>query len=474
MKKKVMLAYPNSKWANWTSRTNWDIHPYSLGILASMIENKYDLLIVDANHDDLSEEDFLNIIQKEKPDILGISVLTNEYGQAGDIAAKIAKTVYPGVKTIMGGVHVTTSNPEELLKNSFLDFLIMGEGEYTFPKLCAYILEGGEIPEKGIAYRKDNIIVNTGRADFIYDLDKLPYPAYHKFDVMKYAMKTQREDVGRPREFPYARIVTSRGCPFNCCFCEIGNIAGKKPRLRSVNHILGEIELLIRNYGIKSLVFDDDNLLIDAQRAKDLFKAMIKNGYNLKWNAPALAVYKLDEEMIRLMKESGCQFVDIAIESGVDRVLKDIIHKPVNLEHAKQMAELLKKYNIDLAANIVIGFPGETWQEIRQSIKFMEDLDIDYVKIFIATPCPNTELYRIAKEKNYLREGFSFNQHLWTDGWINTPEFRHQDLRILRAYEWDRVNFSKPEKKKKIAKMMGISEERLDEIRRETLKRANP
>ena len=150
------------------------------------------------------------------------------------------------------------------------------------------------------------------------------------------------------------------------------------------------------------------------------------------------------------------------------------LKKPLDLEHVKQIIKLIKKYDIDLAANFIIGFPGETWEEIRQTIKFAEEIDIDYIKLFIATPCPNTELYRIAKEKNYLRDGFSFKQHLWTDGWIDTPEFRHQDLKILRAYEWDRINFSKPEKKKKIAAMMGITEERLDEIRKDTLRRANP
>lgn len=472
---KIMLMYPNSKWTEWTGRTVWDIHPYNLGLLAAMIEDKYDVKIVDGTRNDLSKEEFSEIIDKEKPDVLGVSILTNEYAKAGHIASQIAKKVNPKIITIVGGIYTIASPPETIMEDPSVDYIVVGEGEYVFRDLCNYFNGKSDLPKKGIVYRENSEIVNTGRADFIEDLNKLPYPAYHKVDFMKYATKLQREDITRPRSLPYARIQTSRGCPYNCCFCEVGSISGKKPRYRSLDSILGEIEWLIKDYGIKSLIFDDDNLLTNEKRAKELFKSMIERKYNLSWVIPALAVNKLDEEMIKLMKESGCELINIAIESGVERVLRDIIHKPVRLEHAKEMIKKIKDYEIDLIANFVVGFPGETWNEIRQTIQFAEDIDVDYVKIFIATPLsPNTELYKVAKEKGYLVDGFHFDQHLWTDGWIKTEEFRPQDLKILRAYEWDRINFTNPKKRKKIARMMGVTEKRLNEIRKETLKRANP
>jgi len=197
---------------------------------------------------------------------------------------------------------------------------------------------------------------------------------------------------------------------------------------------------------------------------------MIERKYDLKWNAPALALYNLDEEMIALMSESGCQYVDVAMESGIERVLKDVIHKPLNLEYGKKMLETLKKYHIDTAVNFVIGFPGETWNEIRRSLKVAEDIDVDYIKIAIATPLPNTELYNIAKEKGYLEDGFDFNNYLWGRGWIKTDEFTPNDLKVLRTYEWDRINFTNPEKKKNIARMMGVTDKELEEIRKFNLK----
>ena len=470
--KKITLMYPNFKWADWIDRTSWKTHPYNLGILSATLEDRYDVTLFDGNLNDSSKEDFARMIYETKPGILGISVLTNEYCESGFIAAKIAKETDPSIKVVFGGVHAT-SLPEFTASNPHVDYVVVGEGEYVLGDLCDFINGKGSFPKKGIAQKKNGKIVNSGRAELIQDLDALPLPSYHKIDFMRYATEIQREEVGGPRAMPYAHTTTSRGCPGGCCFCEVETISGKKPRLRSVESITGELETLIQDYGIKSIMFDDDNLLIDKKRAKTLFKTMIDRGYNLKWNAPALALFRLDEEMIHLMKESGCQYVDVAIESGVERVLKDIIHKPLDLKQGLRMLETLKKYEIDTVANFIVGFPGETWEEIRQNLQFAEEIDVDYVKIAIATPLPNTELYKIAKEKDCLVEGFSFHKHLWTDGWIKTEEFNPQDLKILRAYEWDRINFTNPKKRRKIARMMGVSEARLGEIRKETLRRAH-
>lgn len=475
MKKlKIILMYPNFKWlSDIENRTFWNIHPYNLCLISAMIEDVHDVSIIDANKANLSKEDFAEIIRAEKPDVVGISVLTNEYGDSGLVAAEIIKKINPSITIVFGGVHAT-SNPHSIIKSNFVDYVVVGEGEYVFRDLCKYLSGVDSIPIKGVLYCKNGKIVDSGRADFIKDLDKLPLPSYYKVNFMNYATEIQRESVDRPRDMPYARIQTSRGCPFNCCFCEVATISGKVPRVRSPENIMNEIRWLVKEYGIKYIIFDDDNLFIYKDRAKKLLQMMIDSKLNLKWNAIAVAIFKLDEEILEFMKKSGCQYIDVAIESGVERVLKDIIHKPLDLEYAKKMVKKIKDLGIDVAANFVIGFPGETWNEIRQTIKFAEELGVDYTKIFIATPLPNTELYRVAKSKGYLIEDFSFNRHLWTDGSIVTEEFRPQDLRILRAYEWDRINFSNQEKKKKVAEMMGISAERIDWIRKDTFNRANP
>ncbi len=472
-KDKVMLMYPNFDWTDSMARTKWHIHPYNLGLLASMIRDEYDVSIIDAGMENFSKDEFAKMIRETKPNVLGISICTNEYINSGLIAAEVAKENNPETKIFAGGVGVTT-NPNSLMKSNYIDGVIIGEGEHVFKGLCDFLRKDGSFPDKGALYKKDNRIIGSEKFDFLQDLDSLPLPAYDLVDFMGYATTIQRESVDRPRKMPYARTITSRGCPYNCCFCEVASISGRKVRFRSLEKVTEEIEWLIKNYGIKALSFDDDNLTVNKDRAKKLFKTMIERKYDLKWNNPSTAIFTLDDEMLDLMKESGCSFLGTAIESGVQRVLTDIIHKPLNLEDVKGTMKKIKERGIDVSSNFIVGFPGETWEEIRQTFRYAEELDPDYCKFFIATPLPNTELSRIAKEKNIFKNDFDFNKHLWTDGQIDTSEFRHQDLKILRAYEWDRINFSSENKRKKIAQMMDISEDRLNEIRKETLKIANP
>ncbi len=471
-KSKVVFTYPNFNWQKDVGYTKWDIHPYNICLLASIIRDEFDVKIIDANIDNLSKEEFARQLLEYNPKVLGISLITNEYAESGLIAAKIAKETIPGIIVIIGGVSAI-SNPFFYIKNENIDYLVYGEGETVIKPLLRFFDGKGELPKKGIIYKKDEIIINKGRSDILFNLDELPLPSYDLIDFHKYISQKQRETTERPRALPYARIRTSRGCPFNCCFCEVSSISGKVMRYRSIQHISEEIDYLVKNYNIKSLTFDDDNLVVNRERAKELFRMMINKNYNLKWQAPGIAVYMLDDELIDLMKRSGCSYINIAIESGNQEVLDKIIHKPLDLEKSKEVIKKLKNSGIDLVANFVIGFPGETWEQVRETIKFAEDIDIDYIKIYIATPFPNTDLYEMSKEKGYLRENYDANKHLWTDGWIKSEYFTFNDLKFLRAYEWDRINFSSPKKRKKIAEMMDVTEERLDEIRRDTLNKAN-
>jgi len=465
---KVVLAIPNFRWQDWKINTLWNIHPYNICLLSAMVEQEYDVVIVDANIDDLSKEEFVKILEREEPDVVGLTVLTNEYGRAGHIAAEIIKNVDKSIIVVFGGIYATNSY-SSIIENQNIDYVVVGEGEYVFKNLLGYLNGRNDLPVKGIAYKRDGKIITTPRENFITDLDSLPLPSYHKIDFLKYANAIPRESVDGPREFPYARVITSRGCGIGCSFCEVEYIAGKKFRSRSPVNIVDEIEWLKTEYGIKSLLFDDDNMLLNKNRAKDIFREMIKRNLDITWNAAAVSVFLLYEEMLELMKESGCQFLDIAIESGVERVLKEIIHKPVKLEYARKMVKKVKELGIDISANFVIGFPGERWDEIRQTIRFAESLELDYVKIFIATPLPNTELYQMAKDGGYLRGNFTFEYTDWSRGQIETGEFTPQDVAILRAYEWDRINFTNPERRKNIARMMNITEDELNQIRKRTL-----
>jgi radical SAM superfamily enzyme YgiQ (UPF0313 family) len=282
-----------------------------------------------------------------------------------------------------------------------------------------------------------------------------------------------RKSVDAPRALPFGKIITSRGCPIGCIFCQVENIAGKKTRVKSVERVIDEIQHLIDDYRIRALEFEDDNLIGDTARAKKLFKTMGEKNWDLVWNAMNISAFSLDIEMLELMKASKCQYLSIAVESGSPRVLKEIIHKPVDLEHARNMIAHARSLGIDTTALFVIGFPGETWDEIRQTIDFAAEINADYIKINIATAFPGTKLHTLALATGSIDPGFDYDSITWGKAGISTNEFAASQLTMLRILEWDRINFSSKVKKDKIAKMMNITSAELDEIRRNTINQLN-
>jgi radical SAM superfamily enzyme YgiQ (UPF0313 family) len=468
----VLLIIPNLNWIDQDVNSLWDVFPWNLCLLAAMVEDFCEVTILDAYKENLSEEDLFKRIESISPDVMGVTVLMDQYGEAGHLTAKITKSISKDILTLMGGVYATV-NPNEVVKDTNIDYVVIGEAEYVFRDLLLYLQGNNEIEiTNGVAYIDDGIVVNKGHSDLIKDLSKLPRPAYHLIDFLSYANSySDRKSVDAPIAYPYARMVTSRGCPFKCTFCQVPSIQGKYFRTRSVEHVLDEISWLKSEYGIKAIIFDDDNLYTNMKKSKQLFKGMIEKGLDIPWVSIATAVFRLDEEIIDLMYESGCRFIDIAIESGSERVIKEIVKKPVNHKRAVELVKYARNKGIFVSSNFIIGFPGETWNEILETIKFAEKINIDYVKIFIAIPLKNTPMYDMAKEIGALKN--ETVDSVWTSGgMLETEEFSSNDLTILRAYEWERINFTDPFKTKKIAERMGVSIDELDSIRRRTRENA--
>lgn len=468
--KKILLLQPNLNWCDRVDfKTSWEIVPQNLCILAAMLDTKYEVEILDANLENLSIDKLISLIVTEGYDLVGITMLTSEYAQAAHMAAGAAKKADKEIITVLGGIYATVSW-ESAIKDVNIDYLVMGEGEYVFPDLLDFLNGDKNLPEKGIACIKEGHLINHGRVEFIEDLDALPFPAYDKIQYDKYTNMIQRVAIDAPLELPYARIRTSRGCPVGCSFCQVSQTSGRKFRPRSIENIIRELKWQKEKFGIKSILFNDDNITLDMNRAKALFKAMIDNQLNLSWNATAIAVFRTDEEMIELMKKSGCQYLNIAIESANQRILKDIINKPIDLEYAKQMVKKIRSMGIYVAANFIIGFPGETWDEIRNTIRFAEEINVDYIKIFIATPLKGTKMYDMVQKNNMLYKKKNYETDLnWSESIILSNEYSSKDLSVLRAYEWDRINFSDADKRKRAAERMRIPLKELFNLRRKTL-----
>lgn len=471
MKKlKLLLVLPNYRWVEGDASTLWQIIPYNLCLLAAMVRDVCEVSILDAYIADMTQDEVREAIAQRAPDVLGVTVMMDQFAPSGHAVAAMTKDVLPETVVLMGGVYMTV-NPQIAMRDTNIDYGCIGEGEYVMRALMQHFTDGSPLPEKGIIYRKGDSMVDTGRSDFIEDLSALPFPAYDLIDYPAYANSADRHSVDSPRLFPYGRIFSSRGCPVNCVFCQVKSIQGSKFRPREAEDVLNEIAWLKETYGIRSLTFDDDNFFTSRKRAKAILEGMIERDLVMPWVSIATAVFRLDEEMIKLMRRSGCQYICIAIESGTRRVVREIVGKPIDFDHAKNITRLAQKEGIFVSANFIIGFPTETWEEIRETIRFAEEMDPDYMKLFHAIPLRNTRLWELCEEHGLFKKGFDQGELRWSAGQIETDEFMSNDLTVLRAYEWDRINFGRTDKRERIASQMRVSMEELDEIRKKT--RAN-
>ena len=460
-----MLVYPNQRWYKFDLTTTWNLSPYMLCMLGAMLKDKYEIKIVDAQFYNMSEEQFKKEVEEFLPDCVGISVLSSEYASILDTTAAIVKEVDKSIITIAGGVHVTTQY-YRVLENKDIDYAIRGEGEYVLRDFLAYLNGEGTFPEKGVVFRNGNGNINALPLDLVQDLDSLPLPNYDLVDYPAYANTGPRYGVDSVHIYPYARLLTSRGCPTGCSFCQVESISGKKWRMRSAEKVVDELTFLKEKYGIKAFIFEDDNPFGQKKRTKEMLRLIKERELNLKWKAAGVAIFMMDEEIFELMAETGCQMIGVAIESGTERILKQVIRKPVDLQKVPEMIRMAQKYGIFVAANFIIGFPGETWDEILQTIRYAETCGADYCKIYPANPLVGTRMFEIAKKLDCIVGGE--NEVGWRYGRIKSTEFNPKDISILRVYEWDRINFANPEKRKQTANIMGITVEELNEIRKST------
>jgi radical SAM superfamily enzyme YgiQ (UPF0313 family) len=478
-KRKIVMVVPNFFWQEADENNRWHVVPYNLCILASTIKDMCSVEILDANKENLTHDAFKERLRRIKPDIIGITVMMDSFAKAGHLTAKLCRDsefecASPSLSPtpiVMGGVYPTI-NPEIVMQDPNVTYAFIGEGETEFRNFLRHLWFGESFPKRGLAYRDDiGAVVIQQAAEYIHDLDGLPLPAYDLLDYNSYINDAPRKSVDGPSLFPYARILTSRGCPQNCSFCQIEKISGRKFRPRSPENILREIAWLKEEYGVRSLIFDDDNIVAERPRAVELFQGMIDRGLAMPWKSINIAVFKLDEDLLKLIRRSGCEYLSVAIESGTPRVLREIIHKPVDLAHAKKMVAIAKKLGIYVNANFIIGFPTETWEEIRQTLSFAEELGTDYVKISIAVPLKHTQLWDLFVREKAFIDDFSPTAVSWNKGYVKSEHFEPKELTFLRCYEWDRINFSTPEKIAKTAFAMGISVEELNVARKQTRER---
>ncbi len=385
----------------------------------------------------LAETEILQRIAAADPDLIGISMCFSNQAADGYALAAAIRRARPAVKLVVGGAHATAL-PEETLRCSGAEYAVLGEGEMTLRELVRYLRgERADLPA-GLAWRDGAAVRIARRGAYVEHPGELPHPARHLLDMERYFAINRPH--GPQTTTRVANMITSRGCPGACVFCAIHGIWGKRYRARPVADVLAEIRELVVRYGIEEIQFEDDNLTLDRARAAELFRGLIREFPGLRWGAPnGVAVWALDDELLTLMAQSGCHFVTLAVESGSQRVLNEVICKPLKLAGVQRCAQRLRALGVRVDAMFVIGLPGETKAEIEETIRYALALGLDDVSFFIATPYPGTELYERCRANGWLTPDYDLAQlQVHKRGFIQTPDFTPSEIVALRQQAIDR------------------------------------
>lgn len=472
-RRKITLVIPNSR---WFGKRMWLCLPYAALLLTAILKKRYDFSIIDANGGDLSMEEVEDWLRDLAPEAVLITAGSVEYHRQAHAAAAAARRALGPTPVIMGGIYPTVL-PEEAAKDDNVDWLFMHHAEERIEEFLELVLTGRLDEARrfpGVCFRDGSgVRQENPPTSHIGDVKEMVRPDYSLVDVTPYIVQNSL-DYQFNSDRPAAFVITSYGCPCNCLFCASRTISGRRTVYRPVEHVLEEIDYLVREHGVRNIVFLDDALLMKRARLIEIMDGMSAMNVGLAWKAASVAAWQLDADLLGAMKASGCQQITISVESGSQRVLTDVIGKPLRLEVVPGIVKTCRELGIVCGANFVVGMPGETWEDIRQTFRFAEECDFDVSHFHIATPLPKTDLYHICKEKGYLPEDFSFVDPRfigYAHGFITTEEFTPLELSVLRAYEWDRINFSTPEKVERMARVYCSTPERLAEHRKKTRRR---
>jgi radical SAM superfamily enzyme YgiQ (UPF0313 family) len=394
--------------------------PLGLGYIAAVLEkNEFPVDIIDCQALKLTQEDFKNEISKRKPSIVGVTSTTLTYKSALQVLS-IAKAVHPTCVTAIGGPHATFWDENALKECPDLDIVVRKEGEETMLELVQRVEAGKSFHDLlGTTTRKNGKIVQNQERPYIEDLDALPFPAHHLFplqNLQKYGKVI----------FP---LSTSRGCTFWCNFCSAVRMFGRRYRMRSPESVIAELQFLYDKYGARQFTFYDDAFSVDQKRAYQICEEIQKRKLKIMWDCET-RVDMVTKELLTEMKKAGCLAVWFGVEAGSKEVL-DAMSKGLTLEKIKNSFKIARDCGLMTVASVILGFPEETPETARATIKFVNEIKPDDVGYYIATPYPGTPMYDLVKEKGWLKIT-DFNKYDTATPTFETPTMKMKELRKIR------------------------------------------
>ncbi len=333
----------------------------------------------------LEENEDIDFDHVKNAQLVGISTTTSTAPRAYTIADQVREM---GIPVIMGGPHVTFL-PDEALEHA--DFVIRSEGEKAFPIFIEQFVNGKKYEQvPNLSYRHFGQHVHNPQMDLLMDLDSLPYPDFSLI----------RNGIKRTYGYQIVPVQTSRGCPFDCEFCSVTGMFGKKIRYRSTENIIEELKQYDHKKNV--IFFYDDNFTANKKRTRELLHAMIREKFKFKWSTQVRADVAKDPELVKLMHQAGCETVFIGFESIDPESLKEM-KKLQTPELIKTAIKVFAKNKIQIHGMFIFGFESDTPEKIKETIKFVNRSRIGTVQFLILTPLPGTETFRKLDESGRIQ-----------------------------------------------------------------------
>ncbi len=382
----------------------------------------------------LTIDEVMERIRAFRPDVVGLSAIFTSVALVSHEICRRTKALDPRIVTMMGGTH-PSGQQRETLADPAIDYVVWGEGEHALPALVDALARGERRPTiPGVCFRGEDGTPVLHPPGFIEDIDTIPFPAFDLLPMERY-FNTAAE--GR-----IVKMITSRGCTYNCSFCSVPFMSQRTFRVRTPANVLAEIDRWVADYRIDGIMFEDDNLTLNVKRAHQLFDAIAERDYGLKLYARNFRADLFDLHMLRQMKRAGFDVIWITPESGNQRILDEVVDKKFDLRDVDDSVGLMKQAGLRVGAAFVIGLPEETRDDINDTVAYarkLKGLGVDHFWFSIATPIAGTRLYDTALERGLI-QGVDLSHFSYYEGQLDTEHWRAAELVRLRNDLMDELN----------------------------------
>ena len=390
MIKKIMFINPYPHYARGINEATI-YPPLGIAYIAAMLEKHgYECRLIDANILQIPNDELLKMIEKENPDLLCVSINVSTAKAGNTLALEVKKKL--NKKVIIGGVQAS-SVTERTLRQTQADAVVLGEAEATVLELVQKDCDPHDV--MGLAYLENDQVVYTPKRPLIKDLDDLPWPAYHLLPPLKMYKS-------RSRKSPVAPIFTSRGCPYQCIFCSSSSkksVFGPTFRVRSPENVVGEIEYLAKNFGVRQVDVLDDNFTLDMARTDKICDLLIEKKVKVLINLQnGVRADRLTRDLVFKLKKAGVYKAGIGIESGDPQIIKNI-KKSLDLEQVKRAINWFREAGIIIYGFFIFGHPGEDEEKMQRTIDFAIEANPHIANFVGSVPLPGTELYDIIEKE---------------------------------------------------------------------------